>query len=116
MPLAIVPDEKEPRRPTCIQRLIEHFSKSKLVQWLVTYLAIAWLTLQLVQTLGEIWPLPMHVQRAVSLALGLLFFPAGVIAWFHGERGRQQPCVLEVVLVAALLALSGAAIWSICIA
>ena len=103
----------EPGPATCIGRFLEHLRESKLTQWLVTYLAVAWLTLQLVQTLGEIWPLPIVLQQAVSLVLGLSLLPAGVIAWFHGERGRQRVCALEAVILGALLVLTGTTVWQV---
>jgi hypothetical protein len=37
------------------------------------------------------------------LALGLGLFPAAVIAWFHGERGRQQVSMTEVLLLGLLV-------------
>jgi hypothetical protein len=78
---------------------------------MITYLAMAWLVLQLVQTLGEIWPLPISFQRGVSVVLGLLLFPAAVISWFHGERGRQKVCPLELTLLGAMFGMAVAAAW-----
>lgn len=106
-----------PRKPSvrCLQAFVEHLKQSKLVQWLVTYLAVAWLTLQLIETLGEIWDIPIPFQRGASLTLALLFFPAGVIAWYHGERGRQRVCAWEIAVVGSLVALAGAAVWQLCL-
>lgn len=84
-----------------------------LIHWTIAYLAGAWLLLQLMDVLGEIWHLPIDVQRFVCLALGLGIPPALVIAWYHGEKGRQGVCAVEVVLVGLLLAGSGAVLWTV---
>jgi hypothetical protein len=91
--------------------VLQHLRRSKLVQWLLTYLGVAWLSLQLIETLGDIWDLPIMLQRAASLALGLLFFPAAVIAWYHGEQGRQRVCPVEVSLLVVLGTLVGMVLW-----
>lgn len=100
--------------PPCLIRLAEHLKQSKLVQWLITYLAAAWLTLQLLETLSDIWGWSDSLQRGTSVALGLLFLPAAVVAWYHGEQGRQRVCLSEISIVGGLVALTGAVVWSLC--
>ena len=97
--------------PALVRSIVDHLRRSKLVQWLLAYLGVAWLTLQLVETLGDIWDWPVRFQRVTSLVLGLLFFPAAVIAWYHGEQGRQRVCCTEVALVVVLTAVSFAVAW-----
>ena len=96
------------------QSIIERLSQRKLVQWTAAYLAAAWLLLQLTDVLSEIWTWPLTLQRAASLVLGMGLFPAIVIAWFHGEKGRQDVCPLEVVIIGTLVASSSAVIWYFC--
>jgi len=55
------------------------------------------------------WPLTL--QKGVSLVLGMGLFPAIVIAWFHGEKGRQDVCALEVAILGTLIACAGIAVW-----
>ena len=44
----------------------------------------------------------MATQKLVCIVLGLGVFPAAVVAWYHGEKGRQQVCKLEVAILTAL--------------
>lgn len=94
--------------------LFERLSRRKLVHWIVAYLAGAWLLLQLTDVLSEIWAWPITLQRAVSLVLGMGLFPAIVVAWFHGEKGHQRVCLLEVAVVGTLVACASAVVWYFC--
>ncbi len=76
----------------------------KVVEWMLAYFALAWMALQMTDALREIWSWPVGLQRGITLALGLGVMPAAVIAWYHGEKGRQKVCFCEVALIAALLA------------
>ncbi|HSH74902.1 MAG TPA: hypothetical protein VLA09_04445 [Longimicrobiales bacterium] len=93
---------------------LQRLGRRKLVQWTVAYLAVAWLLLQLTDVLSEIWTWPLTLQRAVSLVLGMGLFPAIVIAWFHGEKGRQSVCALEVAIIATLVASTAAVVVYFC--
>jgi hypothetical protein len=95
-------------------RFVEGLRERKLVQWLVGYLAVAWMALQLTDSLREIWNWPVGVPRAITLALGLGAFPAAVVAWYHGEKGRQQLCLCELLLLIGLTLGSAAMVWSAC--
>jgi hypothetical protein len=79
---------------------------------MVAYMAFAWIVLQLVGVLSGIWLWSIALQRVVSLMLGLGVLPASVIAWYHGERGRQDVSRAEVVILAALVVVSAFVIWS----
>ncbi len=83
-----------------------------MLHWTIAYLAAAWLILQLMDVLSEIWPFSITVQRLVCVALGLGILPALVVAWFHGEKGRQTIPWIEVLLVGLLLLASGAVLWA----
>ena len=98
------------REPGWIDRL----RRRKLVQWLTAYLAIGWLALQLLDVVGDIWQWPNALARAVSMAIGLGMLPVVVVAWFHGEKGRQRVCRGEVLIVGALVAGIAVAIARVC--
>lgn len=83
---------------------LDRLRERKCVQWMLAYLALGWLALQLGDVLSEIWSWSPTVLKAVSLVIGLGVLPAGVVSWFHGEQGRQEVCVREAVLLAGLLA------------
>jgi hypothetical protein len=81
------------------------------VHWVLAYLAGAWLTLQMVDVLKDIWEWPLQLQRAICVALGLGLAPALVVAWYHGERAAQRVTRTEVLLVGTLLFASAAVVW-----
>lgn len=83
--------------------LIEGFRDRAMCQWTLGYLAAAWLTLQLVDVLGETWAWSIMIQQQISLGLGLGIVPALIVAWYHGERGRQDVGLTEVVLLTTVL-------------
>ena len=84
---------------TFLERLLER----KICRWMLGYLAVAWLVLQLTDVLSDIWSWSVLAQQMVSLVLGLGVFPAVVVAWYHGEQGRQRVCKMEVAVLATLI-------------
>ncbi len=87
--------------------LLKDFRERKIVQWSLAYLASAWLLTQLVDVLGTRWGISLSTARAIDLALMFGFFVTIVIAWYHGEQGRQKVRGAELIAVGALLALGG---------
>jgi eukaryotic-like serine/threonine-protein kinase len=85
----------------------------KLVQWAISYLAAAWVALQAIALFGENlgWPGTLFRGAAVLLAGGLA--AVVVLAWFHGERGRQRVTLLELGLLLTLLVLTSAALFAV---
>jgi TolB-like protein/Flp pilus assembly protein TadD len=83
----------------------------KLVQWAVAYLAAAWLILQVLSLLAEPFAWPSVVLRAATVLLAVGFIAVLVLAWYHGERGRQHVSGIELILLAVVLVLAGAAVW-----
>jgi hypothetical protein len=59
------------------------------VQWTAAYFAAAWISLELFDLVAEqfMWPIWVRQSATVLLLFGLLVTP--VLAWNHGERGRQ---------------------------
>jgi TolB-like protein/tetratricopeptide (TPR) repeat protein len=79
----------------------------KLVQWAVAYLAGAWLVLQVLDVIEGPLRISEELQLAVLVVLAIGFLIALVLAWYHGERGRQRLSGVELVIIAGLLALMG---------
>jgi len=81
----------------------------KLVQWALAYLAGAWAVLEVLGYVGDQfgWPALVGQVLVVSALSGL--FIVLVLAWFHGEKGRQRVSGPELVLVVAILMAAGAA-------
>lgn len=78
----------------------------KLVQWSAAYVAAAWLALQALDLLGDHFGWPGIVFRAgfVLLCAGLVL--TLILAWYHGEQGRQRVSGPELIILATLLGLT----------
>jgi TolB-like protein/Flp pilus assembly protein TadD len=82
----------------------------KLVQWALAYLACAWVFLQAITLLGATYGWPVGLMRAVPILLAVGFLAALVLAWYHGERGRQRVSGPELLMLAGIFILAGAAV------
>jgi class 3 adenylate cyclase/TolB-like protein/Flp pilus assembly protein TadD len=87
------------------------FKQRKVVQWTVAYFAVAWLSLEFFDLVAEqfMWPIWVRQGATVLLLFGLLI--TLVLAWHHGERGRQKVGAGELALLATLLALAAGSVW-----
>jgi adenylate cyclase len=82
----------------------------KVVQWALAYLAGAWALLQVTDLVGDRfgWPDLWLRLLIVSLAVG---FPAAlVLAWYHGEKGRQRVSGPELLMLTGILVVAGSAV------
>ncbi|MFW6331112.1 MAG: hypothetical protein ACOC3J_05235 [Gemmatimonadota bacterium] len=79
----------------------------KVVQWGLAYLGGAWLLLQLMDVLET----PLGISRPVFLAITLLILlgvPVTVVlAWYHGEQGRQRVSGPELMIIGGILGIAG---------
>jgi serine/threonine-protein kinase len=89
--------------PTLLQRLKER----KLVQWALAYLAGAWVIYEVTATVGSSWGLTDIFLQGLFVVLAFGFFITLVLAWYHGEKGRQRVGGVELILVAGLLVVAG---------
>jgi TolB-like protein/tetratricopeptide (TPR) repeat protein len=92
--------------PPLLQRLKER----KLVQWALAYLAGAFVVFQGVEVMAEPWGLSPAFQRGVHIVLLLGLLVTLVLAWYHGEKGRQRVSGPELLMVASLLVMAGVAL------
>jgi TolB-like protein len=86
--------------------LLQSLKERRLVQWAVAYLAGAWLVFQGTEVLADPWNLSTGLQRTIHLLLVVGFFVTLVLAWYHGEQGRQRASGPELLMIAALLAIA----------
>ena len=93
-----------------IQGLGRHLKDRKVLQWLLAYLAGAWLVLQVTDILGDQFSWPLGLQRAITITLGVGAVLTAVLAWYHGEEGRQRVTGTELIMLAVVLALGGGAL------
>lgn len=87
--------------------LLERVRQRKLLQWALAYLAGAWAVLQVLDVFGQNFDWPHAIFRVAVVVLAVGFPTALLIAWYHGQQGRQRIRRLELALLSVLL-LSGA--------
>jgi len=92
------------------ESVLERLKRRKLVQWAVAYLAGSWLLLQVLSLLAQPFAWPDLVLRAATVLLAIGFFAALIIAWYHGERGVQRASGVEILMLAGILVIAGAAV------
>lgn len=89
----------------------QHLKQRKIVQWAVAYAAAAFALLQGVDIVAQQFGWAETLQRGITLAMVLGFFVTLVLAWYHGERGRQHVSGTELLLLALLLVIGGGLLW-----
>lgn len=92
---------------------LRRLKQRKIVQWAIAYAAVAWLFLEVFDLIAEqfFWPVWIRQGATILLLFGLLI--TIVLAWYHGERGRQKLGWIELILLTALLAFAGQTVWSL---
>ena len=90
--------------------LLERLRQRKLVQWALAYLAGAWLLLQVLDLFSDAFGWSVSIQQIAIVLLGIGFFAALVLAWYHGEKGHQRVSGPELLMLTALLGIAGAAV------
>jgi TolB-like protein len=88
----------------------EELRRRKIVQWALAYLAGAWVALQLLDVVAEPWGIGSGLLLAAQILLAFGFCATLVLAWYHGEQGRQRVSGAELLMLAALLVIAGAAV------
>ncbi len=82
----------------------------KVTQWAAAYLAGAWLLLQLLELLADVYAWHPALLRTVVPVLAVGFLAALVVAWFHGEKGNQRLSGLELGVLTGIVVLDGAVV------
>ncbi|MGD8277935.1 MAG: adenylate/guanylate cyclase domain-containing protein, partial [Gemmatimonadota bacterium] len=81
-----------------------------ILPWAIAYLAGAWASLEIVGFLTQLYGWSLIVHRSFAVLAFAGFFVTLVVAWFHGERGRQRVRGSEVLIIAVVLLTAGGAI------
>jgi len=87
--------------------ILQRLKERKLVQWALAYLAGAFVVFQLLDALETPLGLTATLQQAILLIIGIGFFLTLVLAWYHGEKGRQRVSGPELLIIALLLVIAG---------
>lgn len=90
---------------------LQRLRQRKIFQWVIAYAAAAWLSLEVFDLVAEqfFWPAWVRQGATVLFLVGLLI--TIVLAWYHGERGRQKVGMIELILLVTLLSLGAQSIW-----
>lgn len=89
---------------------LEELKRRKMVQWTLTYVAGAWVVLQLVDVVGEPWDISSEFLLAMQIILIFGLFVTLILAWYHGEKGQQWVSGPELLMLAGMFVLGGLAI------
>jgi len=92
--------------PSLLRRLKER----KLVQWGVAYLAGAWVLVESSNLVVDRFHWPEAIGQAVIVIAFFGLFLILILAWYHGEKGRQRVSGPELLMVTALLVVAGVAL------
>jgi TolB-like protein/Tfp pilus assembly protein PilF len=89
---------------------LDRIKERKLFQWTLAYLAGAWLILQVLGLLAQPFAWPDRVLRTATVLLGVGLFAVLVLAWYHGEQGRQKASGVELLMLSGILLIAGVAV------
>jgi TolB-like protein/Flp pilus assembly protein TadD len=90
--------------------LFDRLKQRKLVQWALAYLAGAWAVLEAAGYVGDQFGWPVVVGQTLTVVAAFGFLILLVLAWYHGEKGRQRLSGPELLILTALLVVAGFAI------
>ncbi len=90
---------------------LQRLKQRKIVQWVIAYAAAAWLSLQVLDLVAEQFLWPAWIRQATTILVLFGMIVTIVLAWYHGERGRQKAGTVEVVLLVVILAMAGQSVW-----
>jgi hypothetical protein len=95
-----------------VSSLIRNLKGKKVVQWALGYLAGAFVALQLMDALEGPLGLSQRIQQSVVALLAMGLVVAVIVAWYHGEGGRQRVSLTEIMAlgVALVIGLSATAV------
>ena len=91
--------------------ILTRLKQRKLVQWALAYIAFAFALIQVLDVVAGSYDWPHSAMHVVFGLLTLGFVIALVLAWYHGEKGRQRVSGAELLLIALVLAIGGGLLW-----
>ncbi|MBS0456619.1 MAG: tetratricopeptide repeat protein [Proteobacteria bacterium] len=90
---------------------LQRLKEPKLVQWALAYVAAAFALIQVLDVVAQRFGWPDALEKLLIVALGVGFFVALVLAWYHGEKGEQKVTRRELLALAVVLAAGGGVLW-----
>ncbi|UCC73968.1 MAG: hypothetical protein JSV86_05265 [Gemmatimonadota bacterium] len=89
---------------------LRQLRERKLCQWAAAYLAGAWALLEAADYVAGQFAWPALVGQITTLIAVFGLFVTLILAWYHGEKGRQRVSGPELLMIALLLVVTGAAL------
>jgi TolB-like protein/tetratricopeptide (TPR) repeat protein len=86
-------------------------SRRKVAQWGIAYAAGAWGLLQGLEYVTDTFGWPPQFQQLATLALLVGLPIVIVIAWYHGDQGRQRVTAAELAILTLLFLVGGGIFW-----
>lgn len=86
---------------------LKGLAQRKLVQWTLAYLAGAWVLFEVADAVGGRWNLPDVFFQGLFIVLVIGALLTALLAWYHGEQGRQSVSGPELLFLALILAIGG---------
>jgi serine/threonine-protein kinase len=96
-----------------VDGFLNEIRQRKLVRWIIGYLAFAWGVLQVLDFFGSHFGWSDRVIPLTTVVLATGFVAAVILAWFHGEKGRQSVSRFEVALLIGTLALGSTGLFAV---
>jgi TolB-like protein/Flp pilus assembly protein TadD len=91
-----------------VNDFLDRLKERKVVRWALTYVAAAWVAIEVMGQIGGIFDVSVTLQRAFVVVLAGGLGVTVALAWFHGEGGRQRVTGSELALLVAVLVATGA--------
>ncbi len=89
------------------ERLLASIRERSLIQWVVLYIVGAWALLAATSYATAAFAWSPWLFRGLTLVAAVGLPVTLVVAWYHGEKGRQRIRGPEVLMIAVLLAIGG---------
>jgi len=85
------------------EAFLQRVKERAVLQWALVYVVGAWVVLQVVGFAAERLLWSALIPQGLALLAFVGFFVTLVVAWFHGEKGRQRIRPTEVFIIAIIL-------------
>ncbi len=92
------------------EAFLQRIRDRALIQWGLLYLAGAWVVLQVAGFAAERFSWSPLIPQSIGLLSFVGLFVTLVVAWYHGEKGRQRVRRTEILLITVLLVIAAAAL------
>jgi serine/threonine-protein kinase len=85
----------------------DRLKERKLFQWALAYGAGAWALLEGVDLVGGQFDWSTRLLQSITILVAVGFLVVLVLAWYHGEKGRQRVSGPELMMITVLLIIAG---------